>query len=250
MAEKRKRKRRKTNYEILFISDNPKRPTKRIILPKALLNFLVTLLVLFVMSFVVFIAITNFRYTAGVEREKALQRSLEENEVLLGIANSTIESLTENNSILSETVNQKVEAEAELVEKSDPTGYPLSGTAEMEEKDEVLVMDGSEINRPMLEFVASDGTSIIATGAGVVTEVREEITYGYEVMVDHGNGYVTVYRSKSEPKVKVGDEVTRGGILYVMTKENDNDKDSVTLCYQILKDGEYIEPSSILVISG
>lgn len=62
--------------------------------------------------------------------------------------------------------------------------------------------------------------------------------------VDHGNGYVTIYRNQGEVKVEQGKTVTQGTTLMLIT-----DSDS-KLGYQIMKDGEYVDPMEMLNISG
>ena len=135
-----------------------------------------------------------------------------------------------------------------IEERSVPTGFPLSVAADLNEKKEVLQIDGENVTRPMIEFTAPDGTYIVAAGDGTVNYVAEEISYGWEVRIDHANGYVTSYRTNTEPKVKVGDEVSRGGLLFEMKAEDDDEP--AKLGYQIIYNDEYINPSDILEING
>ncbi len=79
---------------------------------------------------------------------------------------------------------------------------------------------------------------------GVVTEVGEDADYGSRVVLDHGNGYVTIYRNKGNCLVKVGDTVAQGGALYYIGSDN------TKLGYQIQQDGTYISPMQLIDISG
>lgn len=55
------------------------------------------------------------------------------------------------------------------------------------------------------------GSKIVAADAGKVTLSKYYGGYGYTVMVDHGNGYVTLYaHMKSASPVKVGTYVSKG----------------------------------------
>ena len=110
-------------------------------------------------------------------------------------------------------------------------------------------MEDGDVVRPMILFDASDGISVVAAGAGVVSYVEMDNKYGYQVFIDHGNGYTTIYRSGTEPKVKQGDEVARGALLYEMKEDEDNELADI-MAYQVMKDGEYIEPTEVLVING
>ena len=194
-----------------------------------------------------FIAYVNYNGTVILSREEAFKSKISELEETNAHLTADNAALTEKINILSETVNQKVEAEAEAEEKSVPNGFPLSVAADFEEKDEELRLDGQTVKRPMLVFKASDGAYVVAAGDGIVTLAAQERTYGYEVQVDHGNGYVTSYRTNTEPKVKEGDEVSRGMVLFEVDSDND---DLAEVAYQILQEGEYINPTDLLEING
>uniref|UniRef100_UPI0040573858 murein hydrolase activator EnvC family protein n=1 Tax=Acetatifactor sp. TaxID=1872090 RepID=UPI0040573858 len=150
-----------------------------------------------------------------------------------------IDSLNEQIYILSETVNQKVQSESELSAileaQSMPTEFPLTGSASMVEN-----LEGD----PICEFSASEGIMVVATASGTVTAVNEDSDYGYNVWIDHGNGYTTIYRNKGAVIVKQGDKVVQGTTLFIIDEEN------TKLGYQMLKDGSYISPMDMLAISG
>lgn len=163
---------------------------------------------------------------AQLEQEKAEL----ENEIV---------SLNETIKILSNTVNQKTQNENQLSEQLEkqitPTGFPLTGTASME-----LASEGE----PMCIFTATDGAMVVAAAGGTITAVNDDAEYGHNIWVDHGNGYVTVYRNSGEVKVKQGETVTQGTTLFLISGENSK------LGYQMLKDGAYIDPLEMLAISG
>ena len=141
--------------------------------------------------------------------------------------------------ILSDTVSQKVQSESELsatLEKQSlPTEFPLTGSASMEE-----VTEGD----PMCIFHASAGTTVVAVASGTVMAVNDDETYGHSVWVDHGNGYITIYRNKGDATVATGDTVVQGTTLFVIGEDN------ADLGYQMQKDGSYINPMDMLEISG
>ena len=97
---------------------------------------------------------------------------------------------------------------------------------------------------PICVFSASEGAMVISTANGVVTAANDDSEYEKNVWIDHGNGYVTVYRNAGDIKVKQGEVVTAGTTLFLM---NEN---SSKLGYQMLKDGVYINPMDMLAISG
>lgn len=141
--------------------------------------------------------------------------------------------------LLSDTVNQKTELENELrkqlEQQSIPTLFPLTGSASVEE-----ITEGE----PSCIFNGTEGTTVVATAGGTVTEIAEDPDYGSRVVVDHGNGYVTVYRNKGECMVKAGDAVAQGTTLFIISSSN------TRLGYQIQLDGVYINPMQMIEISG
>lgn len=150
--------------------------------------------------------------------------------------------LQEKVEILSDTVNGKVrqerEREAEIAQTYIPTGFPLEGKATYSESEKQL--NGN----PITVFHASPGNSVVATANGTVSSVAGEVGAGYVVMIDHGNGYVTVYRNGARPKVDEGDTVTKTTKLFDINAENG------TLGYQIIENDKYIDPLSFMETSG
>ncbi len=62
-----------------------------------------------------------------------------------------------------------------------------------------------------IDFTAPEGSSIQATGAGKIVEVRNSSTgLGKHVIIDHGYGYQSVYGHMSKILVKEGQRVKRG----------------------------------------
>ena len=119
----------------------------------------------------------------------------------------------------------------------------------MEETQETIEGDGGDEVRPMLLFDADEEVSVVAAGGGIVCHREKDNEYGYQVHIDHGNGYVTIYRSGTQPKVSLGDEVARGALLFEMEEDEDNDL-ADNLAYQVTKDGIYIVPTEVLEING
>ena len=244
-----KKKRRKANYVLLVVSDSPVERPKRYKFSRVRIKFIKIMFAMMFLALIGYIGFTSYHNTIVISRETALKTKLEEMSQANAELQQENEQLLDKVSILSKTVNEKLDAEKVQEEKNMPTGFPLSGTADMEETEEVLEMEDGDVVRPMILFDASDGISVVAAGAGVVSYVEMDNKYGYQVFIDHGNGYTTIYRSGTEPKVKQGDEVARGALLYEMKEDEDNELADF-MAYQVMKDGEYIEPTEVLVING
>lgn len=61
-----------------------------------------------------------------------------------------------------------------------------------------------------LDISTRIGTDVISTADGIVTETGYDITYGNNIIVDHGFGFVTRYGHLSKIDVKTGNVVKRG----------------------------------------
>lgn len=145
-------------------------------------------------------------------------------------------------SLKEETVKKAEEEEKEeenyLEKASIPDQYPVKGIGTWGE-----LFD--EDTKGVTILVNSD-IPIITAGDGTVTSVESDDTYEKVVKVDHGNGYVTVYSSKTDAKVEVmeGDPVKKGNEIMIMTAE------AGELKYQIIYNGTYIDPMTMIEAVG
>lgn len=70
---------------------------------------------------------------------------------------------------------------------------------------------------PADDIAASIGTPILAADAGrVITVLYQNHDYGYHVIIDHGNGYRTLYGHMSRIDVTEGQNVGRGQMIGLM----------------------------------
>jgi septal ring factor EnvC (AmiA/AmiB activator) len=174
-----------------------------------------------------------------VELQTQIQTLTEDNEQLHMNLESQAAAYENKILVLSETVNQKTQVEEELKEsiakESTPSEFPLTGSASIEE-----VTEGD----PICIFTATKGTTVVSTAKGTVTAVNDDAEYGHNIWVDHGNGYITIYRNQGEPVVEAGDPVAQGTTLFLIGEDN------TKLGYQMMKDGSYINPTDMLTING
>lgn len=64
-----------------------------------------------------------------------------------------------------------------------------------------------------IDFSASKGTKVFATGNGVVTEAGRKVGYGNIVVINHGFGYTSVYAHLQNINVKPRQKVTRAQVI-------------------------------------
>ncbi len=64
-----------------------------------------------------------------------------------------------------------------------------------------------------IDIPADYGTNVYASAAGTVVVSEWHSSYGYYVVIDHGNGYSTCYAHNSDLCVGVGDYVRQGEVI-------------------------------------
>ncbi len=92
-----------------------------------------------------------------------------------------------------------------------------------------------------IDFGAPTGTPIYATAAGKIVKVENSATgYGKSVIVNHGNGFETLYAHMSVIGVKVGQEVNKGEVIGKVGSTGTSTAPHVH--YEVIKNGEKINP--------
>lgn len=235
---KRKHK-RKMNHVVIVTSDAVDANVKQYRIRPWILQIIILILCIIIGALIGYFIYEEQIWEAAIQRNRDRLEEVGQLKAENASLKTQIEELNAQIQILSDTVNQKVQREneltAELEKLSMPTEFPLTGSASMEE-----VTEGD----PMCVFAASIGTTVVATASGTVIAVNDEEEYGHNVWIDHGNGYITIYRNKGEATVKLGDMVVQGTTLFIIGEDN------TMLGYQMKKDDVYISPMDMLAISG
>ena len=96
-----------------------------------------------------------------------------------------------------------------------------------------------------IDLAAPEGTPIRVAAAGTVERAGLEANgFGYQVWVDHGNGYKTVYaHMHKEPYVKAGDQVYNGQEIGGVGTSGASTGNH--LHFEIYKNGTRIDPESV-----
>lgn len=238
----------------------------------SIVAFLVALILIFCIGTAAFCFYLDSELVSKSQNDvtamKEQMHDLSQNNVQLNADNS---ELMEQNAILKETLGEKIKAEEEYQAREAaryiPNGLPASGVVSMTEQgttvqnvqvDPSQNTDGENViteaeadqiitaqsNTPMVIFGLKDGSSIMATADGTVITVDKDSEYTNVVRIDHGNGYVTVYRCSLTVRVTVGDFVEQGDPIFAESSSNNN------LCYQILYNAEYINPFDVMELKG
>ena len=250
--------RHKRHYTFMIISGDSDGSTRSLHLnhfKTQLLAYTLFAIVVAVVCYIIYSSITiNSLRTLQAEQKVELDKLMQENSNLEA-ANNQLQTETLQ---LSAAINKRLEDEQLSAEEAEslaiPSGFPLTGTASMTPAvDDVTATEVTEITdeskdeatgNPLVLFTAAEGSSIIASGTGTITSVTSDTKFGNAVTIDHGNGYVSIYRNASDPLVTEGASIDKGNIIFVVGE------DSIKLGYQIMKDGVFINPEDLIEIDG
>lgn len=264
--------RRKVRYTIMMLSDSMENGVKQVYLGTWKFRILKVLLAVILIAGICY-CVYNPIVLSGVRNINRTQaqyiKEMQDKNTALEAENK---ELSDKVAILSETINQKMQTEAvqeaELAELSMPKGFPLTGAATIqevqeeealqEEENEAAVgeeaitedleeaagADKGESQQKMMLLKGTAGNLVVASGNGTVIVVETDAEYGNRLVIDHGNGYQSVYRNNGNARVKEGDEVVRGSTLFIIGEEN------TELGYHITKDAVYIDPEEMVEING
>ena len=137
-----------------------------------------------------------------------------------------------------DTEQADTSAEGETTEDEAEEGAETDGDAAGEET------GADDLPAPIALFETTQGISVIATGGGVITRITTDPVYGTCLIIDHRNGFSSIYRTDEESLLQVSDHVTRGDVLFTITKEQ------AVFGYQIRFNDTYIDPSEMVQVGG
>lgn len=265
-----KRHRRKIKRTVMVVSNDINATAKQHSLSAVIAVLIVILLVVCAGVGALCFYVSDVTVITASKNNEDLEKQVSE----LKIANAELQKenaeLTEKNSIMGVTLDEMLKEEAVREEARAllyiPSDIPASKVVSMHEisgnTDHVILGDttvnddGETIiteeqanqilstQNPIIVFELQEGSEVMATGHGTVIATGEDAEYGNVVRIDHGNGYVTVYRCPLEIRVHEGDDVVKGDPLFVMSNG------TATMGYQILQNAEFINPSDVMELKG
>gem|GEM_PF-6739739 len=97
-----------------------------------------------------------------------------------------------------------------------------------------------------IDIANAKGTPIYASAAGIVSLSGTNGDYGLCVIIDHGNGYTTVYAHNSELIVSQGDRVIKGQLIALMGSTGYSTGNHCH--FEVRKDAERLNPLDFVVI--
>ncbi len=128
--------------------------------------------------------------------------------------------------------------------------YDFNAATEMQQK-ALLVFNQT--------FKSSDGISIgvndepfevLTAMSGKVKEVKMDPFTGNRITIEHSNGYETVYSSVKDILVKEGDNVAQGEQIGTSMENESNPNAGIHLHFQVKKEGQWINPRTLLAFEN
>jgi hypothetical protein len=99
-------------------------------------------------------------------------------------------------------------------------------------------------SHPAVDIASLTGTPVCAAADGTVAQVDHDADYGIYVLLDHGDGYTTLYAHLGGAGVRVGDQVTQGRQIGVIG--NTGKSAGAHLHFEVRKNGEPISPFAVM----
>ena len=99
---------------------------------------------------------------------------------------------------------------------------------------------GEKKSHTGIDIASNQGTAVYASDGGSVTLAGWNGGYGNCIMIDHGNGYVTLYGHLSSISVSVGQTVSQGATIGAVGSTGNST--GPHLHFEVLKNGTRIDP--------
>ena len=256
---KPRKHRHKRHYTFMIISGDSDGTTKRLHLnhfKTQLLAYFCFAVALAIICYIIYSAMTINTLRSINSEQKTEIDALNVDNSTLQASNDKLQTEVKQ---LSAAINKRLEDEQQSVEEAEalamPIGFPLTGTAPVpvsavDDLSSTTITELNEENKnevtgnPIVIFTAAEGSSIIASGTGTIISVTTDTKFGNQVIIDHGNGYISIYRNAGDPLVSEGSTIDRGDIIFVVGSDN------TTLGYQIQLDDQFIDPEEMIEING
>lgn len=152
----------------------------------------------------------------------------------------------------SESKNNAETTKSEEKQNVDPVFcYPVEGEVIMEYAKDKLVYSntlGEWITHLGVDIKADKTTVVKASADGTVKSIKTDPRYGLTVVIEHSNGFSTIYSNLLTAEfVKEGEKVTSGQTIGTVGNTASFEiLDESHLHFEILKDNEQIDPNMYL----
>lgn len=125
-----------------------------------------------------------------------------------------------------------------------PVGVPRSWPLTVRGYVTRSLLEGGSGAHPGLDIAVPADSYVRAAGAGTVIDVGQDPIYGRYVLLEHGEGYRTLYGHASQTFVRRGQHVERNEVIALSGSTGQST--APHLHFEILKDGEPVDPLKVV----
>lgn len=186
---------------------------------------------------------------ASAENEEAKQTNAQQEKKTETKTNTETKNKEENtntNTIKQEEVKKETEEVKEL-----KFIMPVEGEIQKEyAKDKLVYSETLKewVTHTGIDIKAEKTTVVKASEEGTVTAIKNDPRYGTTIIVEHKDGYETRYANLLTAEfVSIGEKVTKGQTIGTVGDTGSFEiLDEAHLHFELLRNGEYQDPSSII----
>lgn len=131
-----------------------------------------------------------------------------------------------------------------LLGESPPVSWPLTERGFVTQG----VHAGTSGDHPGLDIAVASGSYIRAAGSGTVSDVGEDAVYGRFVVIEHGDGYSTLYGHASMTFVTLGQAVRERQVIALSGSTGRST--GPHLHFEVLVDGQPVDPLTLIEQPG
>lgn len=131
-----------------------------------------------------------------------------------------------------------------LLGQSRPAAWPLAERGFVTQG----IHAGTSGDHPGLDIAVASDSYIRAAGGGTVSDVGEDAVYGRFVVIDHGDGYSTLYGHASTTFVALGQAVRERQVIALSGSTGRST--GPHLHFEVLIDGEPVDPLTLIEQPG
>lgn len=174
--------------------------------------------------------------------EEAIEQQNQTNETLAKTIENLYERIEEDQKAfekIQKTIDEQTEAANEAArEAAIPSGIPVKGASFVTVDDPFADGEGKTGG---LVLSAGAGAIVVATGSGVIENISKDEYYGMKIVINHNNGYRTIFRLQEKPSCAKGQKIKRNDMLTTFTADG-------LIAYEITKDGVNVNPRDIMIV--
>lgn len=177
-------------------------------------------------------------------------KSNQEDKIEVTIKDEDTTSVSKTSEVIIDDEETEIAKTLEVSENNKKFLMPVDGSI-------VCAFSGDELiyNKYLSDWRTHNGidiscekdSAIYASADGIISEILEN-SMGKSVLIDHENGYVSVYSNMSEDiEVKAGDSIKSGDLIGKVSDTNASDfTNEHHLHFEILFEDKYVDPSELL----